>query len=85
MYRTLALAAALGALAVPAAADSVVKVNIAGLDANAARAKIVKAAQSACRIELRDEPSFDQYYELPVCIGDAVTSARPDDRHLASR
>lgn len=75
MYRTLALAAVVGAIALPAAATTMVKVNIAGLDAKAAHTTIVKGAVTACRAELRDASTFQQYYQLPDCIRSAVTRA----------
>jgi hypothetical protein len=74
MLRTLALAAALGALALPAAAASVT-VNIAGLDAKAAHARIVHAAIAACSAELRDESPLIQYYQMSSCIDEAVADA----------
>jgi UrcA family protein len=81
MFRTIVLAAALGALALPAAAESV-KVNIAGLDSRQAHAKILAAAQTVCRAVLRDHTSLAQFYERPDCIREAVARAETE---LASR
>jgi UrcA family protein len=74
MLRSLVIAAALAATALPAAAASVT-VNIAGLDATAAHAKIEQAAVEACSIELSDESSVTRYYEQEACIAQAVSSA----------
>jgi len=73
MFRTLVLAAALGSLALPAGAASV-KVNIAGLDAKAAHAVIVRAAEQACSAVLTDSP-VARYYEMSPCVDDAVAAA----------
>jgi len=81
MYRTIALAAALGALALPAAAASIT-VNIAGLDAKHAHEKIVAAAQAVCREALDGHTSLAQFYERPDCIAEAVAHAETE---LASR
>ena len=74
MLRSLVIAGALAALALPAAAASVT-VNIAGLDATAAHAKIEKAAVEACRVALSDESLMTQYYEHDSCITEAVSAA----------
>ncbi|MDB5483980.1 MAG: hypothetical protein JWO83_5033 [Caulobacteraceae bacterium] len=80
MFRTLAIAAFaasfVAASALPAAADTTVKVDVAGLSATAAKAKIFKAAKAACRVELRDATSFEQYYQWSGCINDAVANAQ---------
>jgi UrcA family protein len=73
MFRSLALAAALGAMALPAAAASV-KVNIAGLDAKTAHARIVRAAETVCSAELPDS-AVVRYYEMPSCITEATATA----------
>jgi hypothetical protein len=75
MYRTVVLTAAFAALALPAAAATSVTVNIAGLDSKAAHAKIVRGAEVACIVELRDESTLMAYYERPDCINDAVARA----------
>jgi hypothetical protein len=74
MFRSLAVAAVLGALALPAAAASVT-VDVGGLDPAAAHAKIVDAATSACRLEYRDATTFDQFYQHRACIAQAVSEA----------
>ena len=74
MLRSIAIAAALVVTALPAAAASVT-VNIAGLDAAQAHAKIEKAAADACTIALRDDTQLDQYYGHADCIDDAVAAA----------
>jgi UrcA family protein len=75
MLRTTLLAAVLGAMALPAFADTTVKINVSGLDAKAAQAKIYEAAQKACRIELSDSTALVQYYNRPDCIAKAVNHA----------
>ncbi len=72
MVRTLLLASALGALALPAFAETSVKVDLTGLDAKAAHTAIVRAAQVACRVELNDESPLELYYDRPVCLNDAI-------------
>lgn len=75
MLRTLAIAAILASAAMPAAAETAVKVNVSGQDAKAAHATIVQAAKSACRVELRDASTFEQYYLWSDCLNTAVTRA----------
>jgi len=86
MVRTLVIAAALAVLAIPASAESV-KVNIAGLDAKAAHAKITRAAEQACSAVLNDSPVI-RYYEMSTCVDDAVARAEAkyaaNDHHFAS-
>jgi len=83
--RTLALAAVLGALALPAAAASI-KVNVAGLDAKTAHAKIVRAAEAACSSALADETL--RYYSMASCIDETVAATQAKvaayDHHYAS-
>ena len=88
MFRTLAFAAALGALALPAVAGTAVTVNVIGLDSKAAHAVIYHAAQQVCRAELSDESQLVQFYKRPACISSAVTTAEAklaSMRGLASR
>ena len=75
MYRTLLLATAVAALALPAAAATGIKINIDGLDVKAARAAILHAAQAACRIELSDELPLEVFYDRPECLSDAIGRA----------
>jgi len=79
MLRTLsiaALGATLGAaLAFPAAAETTLKIDVTGLDAPAAHARILQAAKAACRVELRNATPFDQYVQWNGCISDAVAHA----------
>jgi hypothetical protein len=86
MFRTLVLAAALGAFAASANAAAV-KVNVAGLDAKTAHAKIVRAAESACNAVLQDS-AIDRYYGLAPCVSDAVAAAEArfaaGDHHFAA-
>jgi len=89
MFRTIVLAAALGALALPAAAESV-KIHIAGLDSAQTHAKILAAAQQVCRAALREHTSLAQFYERPECVREAVTRAETElassrDSRFASR
>ncbi len=68
------LATALGALALPAAAATSLKVNVAGLDAATAHAKIVRAAATVCSATLQGSTE-DRYYQMGPCIHDAVVTA----------
>jgi hypothetical protein len=72
MVRTLLLAAALGALALPAFAETSVKVDLTGMDAKAAHTAILRAAQAACRVELNDESPLELFYDRPDCLSDAI-------------
>ena len=74
MLRKILLAAALAATAAPALADTKVVVNLAGMDAKAAHAKIVRAAEAACSAVLNDG-AVVRYYEMSPCISDAVAAA----------
>jgi hypothetical protein len=79
MLRTLSIVAPLTAcavaLALPAAAETTVKVDVNGLAPAAVHAKIVQAAKAACRIELRNSTTPDQYFQQGGCINDAVAGA----------
>jgi hypothetical protein len=88
MFRTFAFAALLAATAVPAAAHTAIKVNIAGMDAKAVHTAIVQAAQAACRAELADQTTLVQFYDRPGCIDTAVAKAESsysNNRALAAR
>ena len=74
MIRTFAIAAILGAIALPAAAASVT-VNIAGLDAKAAHEKIVDAARHACSLELSTGNNVVAYYTQDACVAEATAAA----------
>jgi hypothetical protein len=52
-----------------------VAVHIAGLDARAAQAAIVRGARTACWIALRDTSLINRQYNTSSCIDDAVTEA----------
>jgi UrcA family protein len=83
MLRSLAIAAAFAAVALPAAAASV-RVDITGLDRAAAHAKIEKAAAQVCRVALSDETPLVQYYEHDACVTEAVSAAEaklPETNH----
>jgi len=75
MLRTLSIAALGAALALPAAAETTVKVDVAGLDGPAAHARILQAAKAACKVEMRNSTTFEQYYQWTGCINDAVAGA----------
>jgi len=89
MIRKFAIAAAFAAFAVPAMAGSTqVTVNVAGLDAKAAHAVILQAAQQACRAELAQDSSLVQFYTHADCISATVATAEAkyaSMRGLASR
>ena len=70
-FRAIALASALGGLALPAAAASV-KVNVAGLDAKAAHVQIVRAAEAVCSSALADQTL--RYYSMSSCIDETVAA-----------
>lgn len=80
MSRTLILAAALGALALPASAASV-KVNVAGLDASAVHQKIAHAASTVCQRELESQFSFDEFYAYGACVDATVAEAEAQLNH----
>jgi hypothetical protein len=73
MLKSLVIAAALAATALPTFAASVT-VNISGLDAKAAHAKIEKAAVDACRVAMNEESSVAQYYDRSACITETVAA-----------
>jgi UrcA family protein len=83
--RALALVGALAALASPAAAESV-KVNVAGLDAKTAHARIVQAAETVCSAVLADEPL--RLFVFNGCVNETVAATEAkfaaNERHLAS-
>jgi len=74
MLRSLAIAAAFVAVALPAAAASVT-VDITGLDRAAAHAKITQAAVEACRVAMNEESPIAQYYDHDSCVTEAVSAA----------
>ncbi len=74
MLRSLAIAAAFAAVALPAAAASV-SVDVSGLDTVAAHAKIEQAAVEACRVAMNEESPIAQYYDHDSCVTEAVSAA----------
>jgi hypothetical protein len=89
MFRKFLLAAAIGALSVPAFAEPAkVTVNVAGMDAKAAHEAIFHAAQVACREALADETDLVKFYVRADCISGAIAAADTkyeSMRGLASR
>ena len=88
MFRTLALAGALAALAIPAFADTAVAVNVNGLDPKAVHEAIIHAAQKACREEIAGDSDLVRFYTRPLCLDDTVARAEAkyqEMRGLASR
>jgi hypothetical protein len=88
MFRKLVVAAGFAAIALPAAAHTEMKVNVAGLDSKAAHAVILQAAQAVCREELASQSSLVQFYTRPDCVNAAVAKAETtysNSRGLASR
>ena len=87
MLRTLSIAAigmaSAAALAFPAAADTTVKVDVNGLTASEAHARILEAAKAACKTELRNSTTFEQYYQWNGCLNDAVANAESHMRATA--
>jgi hypothetical protein len=80
MVRAFALAAVIGAFALPAAAETLVRVNVSGQDAKSAHETITRAAEAACQAELRGSSHFEQYYYRPDCIRAAVARAESEMR-----
>ena len=74
MLKSLVIAAALAATALPAFAASVT-VNVSGLDDKTAHAKIERAAEAACRTAMNEESSVAQYYDHAACVSEAVSTA----------
>jgi UrcA family protein len=70
---------------VGAAADSI-KVNVSGVDAKTAHARIIQAAEQVCGAVLADEPLRQFVYTN--CVDDAVAATEAkvaaNERHLAS-
>ena len=89
MFRTLALAGALAALALPAlAAPTEVSINVAKLDAPAVHKAIAEAARQACTAEFAEQTTLVTYYGRPECIRHTVATAEAKYaamRGLASR
>jgi hypothetical protein len=89
MLRTLALAGAVAALALPAfAAPSQVTVNVGKLDAPAAHKAIASAARQACFNEFAVETTVVSFYARPECVRRTLAKAEADYaamRGLASR
>lgn len=89
MFRTLSITAAgaalCAALALPAAAETSIKVDVGGLPTPEAHAKIIQAAAAACRAELKETSTFDQYYWFPECVDEAVTHANLQLKAMAAR
>ena len=89
MLRTLALAGAVAALALPAfAAPAKVTINVAKLDTASAHKAILEAAREACFNEFATETSTVTFYARPDCMRRTVAKAETDYaamRGLASR
>ncbi|HEX4199406.1 MAG TPA: hypothetical protein VHZ26_18370 [Caulobacteraceae bacterium] len=75
MFRTTALALAIGALALPAVASTSITVSLSGLNARTAHTAIVRAAQTACRTELRDDSPLQLSYDWTECLTGAIAGA----------
>jgi hypothetical protein len=89
MLRTLALAGAVAALALPAVAGPTeVTINVAKLDAPAVHKAIAEAARQACFNEFAEQTTLVSFYARPECVRHAVAKAESDYaamRGLASR
>ena len=89
MLRTLALAGAVAALALPAfASPAQVKIDVAKLDAPAVHKAIAQAARQACFAEYADQTTLVSFYARPDCVRRTVAKAESDYaamRGLASR
>ena len=87
MFRILALAAAVGDVALPALAAPVT-INVANLDAPQAHAAIARAAQQACTAEFADSSALVRFYAAPDCVSHTIAKAEAKFaamRGLASR
>ena len=89
LTRTLVLAGAAAALALPAfAAPAQVSINVAKLDAPAAHKAIAQAARQACFYAFADQTALVTYYARPDCVRHTTAKAEADYaamRGLASR
>ena len=89
MFRSLVLAGAAAALALPAiAADAKVSINVGKLDAPAVHKAIAQAAQKACFKAFAEEGPQVSYYGRPECVRATTAKAEADYaamRGLASR
>ena len=75
----LSLAAAAAVLVSPTGDSAQVRVNVAGLDRNAAHAAIGKAARMACKAVAADAG------DLAQCMDEAIRRARLDYEKVAAR
>jgi len=75
MFRTSLLAAAATAVLASQVLAAEITINVAGLDAKAAHAKILAGAHRVCEIETRDASAIEQPYALFDCVNDAVARA----------
>ena len=87
MFRTLVLAGAAAALALPASAATQVTINVAKLDAPAAHKAIASAAKQACSAEFVTTSGLVRFYGQPECVAHTLAKAESDyaSMHLASR
>ena len=89
MFRTLVLAGAAAALALPAFAATEVTINVAKLDAPAVHQAIARAAQADLRGASSPTPaSLVRFYAQPDCVSHTIARAESDYaamRGLASR
>ena len=88
MFRTLILAGAAAALALPAFAGTQVNVNVAKLDAPAAHKAIASAAKQACAAEFVQSSALVRFYAAPDCVSHTIATAEAKYvamRGLASR
>jgi len=75
MFRTSLITFAVAAVALHASAATRITVNVAGLDAKAARAKITSGARTACAKETENVSIIEQPYAQSECVNDAVERA----------
>jgi hypothetical protein len=89
MFRTLALASAVAALALPAVAGTTsVTINVAKLDAPAVHQAIARAAKQTCTAQFADSSALVRFYATPDCVSHTVATAEAKYaamRGLASR
>jgi hypothetical protein len=88
MFRTLVLAGAAAALALPAFAATEVTINVAALGAPAVHQAIARAAHETCAARFADSSSLVRFYAQPDCVSHTIAKAESDYaamRGLASR
>jgi len=82
MNRIYVLGLALGAFALPAAAGTSIRINIAHLSAHETQSRIEDAAERVCRAEYSNVTVLEDRYDVKDCIEDTTAAA---EAQLAAR